>query len=319
MEKVKVKDLQQGTTSMVVADFAKQTKPTRNGGTYNLVRLTDNTGTAFARVWDNLPIASTVNDLTEGDYVEAEVHCTEYGEYISIDIKSIKKIEKPVETVVDIEGLKEELREVIKSFKDDNLRNLVTAVFSREDVKELFFISPASQQSAYSFDGGLLAHVIRTIRLCDAVANVFDNWNHNVDNFVSKLNRDLLKTASILHDVGKPKAFKKNGHRVEKTVDGELFEDSYISMKIVLEELDKVQMPEEQKIVLEHVLGSSKGKQGYGALFVPRSREAIAFHLVESLDVQMANFEFLDRNAGAEQSFVQLFQKTMFLGSYDEE
>jgi 3'-5' exoribonuclease len=319
MEKVKVKELQQGTTSILVGDFAKQTKPTKTGGSYVLVRLTDNTGTAFARIWDNLPVASDIAELADGEYVEAEVVCTEYGQYISVDIKSIKKIEKPIETVVDIEGLKEELREVFKSFKDENLRTLVNAVFKREDIKELFFTTPASQQSGYSFDGGLLAHVVRTVRLCDAVADVFDNWNHNVDNFVSKLNRDLLKTASMLHDIGKPKAFKKNGHRVEKTIEGELFEDSYISMKIVLEELAKVSIPEEQKVVLEHVLGSSKGKQGYGALFIPRSREALAFHLIESLDVQMANFEFLDRNAGAEQSFVQLFQKVMYLGSYDEE
>jgi 3'-5' exoribonuclease len=316
--KVKVQQLEKGAKAVLVGDFAKQIKSSSNGE-YPLVRITDNTGTAFARVWSNLPIAPIVAELTDGDYVEVEVMCTNIGQFTNIDINKITKVERPIVTVVDIEGLKEELREVFKSFKDENLRNLVTAVFSREDVKELFFTSPASQQSGYSFDGGLLAHVVRTIRLCDAIADVFDNWNHNVDNFVSKLNRDLLKTASMLHDIGKVKAFAKKGHKVEKTIDGELFEDSYITMKIVLEELAKVSIPEEQKVVLEHVLGSSKGKQGYGALFIPRSREALAFHLIESLDVQMSNFEFLDRNAGAEQSFVQLFQKTMFLGSYDEE
>lgn len=319
MEKVKIKDLQKGTTGLVVADFSKQMKKTRNEEVYPLVRLSDNTGAAFERVWNNKSIASDIANLQDGDYVEAEVVCTDDGQYINVEIKSIEKIEKPVETVVDVEGLKAELREVLKGMKDENLRLLVTSVFNREDVKEAFFNTPASQQSGYSFDAGLLAHVVRTIRLSKAVAQTLSGWNHNVDNFVSKLNEELLITAAILHDVGKVKAFKKNGHRVEKTIDGELFEDSYLSMKIVLEELDKVNMPVEQKVVLEHVIGASKGKQGYGALFIPRSREAIAFHLIESLDVQMSNFEFLDRNANAEQSFVQLFQKTMFLGSYDEE
>lgn len=319
MERIKVKELTQGATAIFAGDFNKQTKPTKNGGTYTLVRLTDNTGTSFARIWDNLPIKATIDEIEDGDYVEAEVKCTEYGEFISIEIQSIQKVERPIETVVDIEGLKNELRETFKSYKDQNLLKLVTAVFNRADVKERFFISPASQQSGYSFDAGLLAHVIRSIRLSRAVAQVFASWNHNVDNFVAKLNEDLLVTACILHDIGKVRALSKNGHRVEKTLEGEMFEDSYISMKIVLEELDKVSIPEEQRVVLEHVLGSSKGKQGFGALFIPRSREAMAFHLIESLDVQMSNFEFLERNAGAEQTFVQLFQKTMYLGSYDEE
>lgn len=319
MEKTKVKAFTQGSSAIFAGEFNKQTKPTRQGGSYTLVRLTDNTGTAFARIWDNLPIKSKVEEIEDGEYVEAEIKCTEYGEYISVEVVSIEKVERPIETVVDIEGLKSELREAFKSYKDQNLQKLVTAVFSREDVREKFFTAPASQQSGYSFDAGLLAHVIRSIRLSRAVSQVFASWNHNVDNFVTKLNEDLLVTACILHDIGKVRAFDKKGHRIEKTTEGEMFEDSYLSMKIVLEELDKASIPEEQRVVLEHVLGSSKGKQGFGALFIPRSREAMAFHLIESLDVQMANFEFLERNATAEQTFVQLFQKTMFLGSYDEE
>lgn len=319
MEKIKVKNLEPGKTFLVICDFGKQVKPTQNKGNYHLCRLTDNTGTAFARVWNNLPISPEIINLPDGEFVEAEVLCTENGEYINVEIQSIKKIERPIETVVDIEGLKSELREAIRNMKDVNLRNLVLAVLNREDIKDLFLISPASQLSGYSFDGGLIAHVVRTIRLAKAVANVLATWNHNMDNFVSKINEDLLVTACFLHDIGKPKAFKKNGFRVEKSTEGELFEDSYLSMKIVNEELAKIDIPEEQRIVIEHVIGSSKGKQGYGALFIPRSKEAMAFHLIESLDVQMANFEFLERNAGAEQSFVQLFQKTMFLGSYDEE
>jgi 3'-5' exoribonuclease len=319
MEKVKVKDLEKGKTAIIVGDFSKQIKKTKNGDDYAFVKIADNTGVCFANVWSNLPISSVVSNLNDGDYVQAEVVCTNYGQYINVEIKDIQVIERPVETVVDIEALKEELRTVINQMKDTDLRSLIVSVFNRDDVKEAFFKAPASQQSGYSFEGGLLAHVVRTIRLCKAVANVFSAWEHNTDNFVSKLNEDLLITACVLHDIGKIKAFQRNGHKIEKTVEGELFEDSYLSLKIVLEELQKSSLPEEQKRILEHVLGSSKGKQSYGALFIPRSREAIAFHLIEALDVQMANFEFLDRNAQAEQTFVQLFQKTMFLGIYDEE
>lgn len=318
MEKTRIKNLEAGKIAFFEGEFNKQMKQGASG-VYAQVRLTDNTGVAFANVWSNLPIAGVVSEIEDGSYVQAEVLCTNYGQYINVDIKSIAQVERPIVTYVDIQALKGELREVLKSIKDQNLNTLVKAVYNRPEVKELFFTSPASTQSAYSFDGGLLAHVVRTIRLCKAVSSVFANWNHNTDNFVSKLNEDLLITACMLHDIGKVVAFNKKGVRVEKTMDGEMFEDSYLTMKIILEELSKINIPEEQKILLEHVIGSSKGKQSYGALFIPRSREAMAFHLIESLDVQMANFEFLERNAGADQEFVQLFQKVMFLGVYDPE
>lgn len=319
MERTRVKEFVVGQPAFFEGEFNKQTKPKSGGGTFESVRLTDNTGTAFANVWSNLPIAPVIESIEDGEYVKAEVVCTGYSQYINVEIKNIEKIERPVELVVDIEALKQELRNVFKSYTDRNLYQLVNNVFNRPDVKEAFFTAPASQMSAYSFDGGLLAHVIRLIRLSETVCSVFNNWNHNMDGFVSKLNIDLLKTACMLHDVGKIHAYKKKGARVDKTSEGELFEDSYLSMKIILEELSKIEIPDEQRFVLEHVIGASKGKQNFGALFIPRSREAMAFHLIESLDVQMANFEFLDRTAGADQEFVQLFQKTMYLGSFDEE
>jgi len=318
MEKVKVKDLVQGQKAIVVGKVSKKPGKTTNGDPYISFRVTDNSGTTFGNVWNNIPIYPVVNELEESDWVEAEVVCTKTGQFINVDYQSVKKIEKETEKVVNIESIKKELRQEISEMQDDHLKALVTNVFKRPDVKEPFFKAPASMMSGYSFQGGLASHVVRSIRIAKAVAKVFNEWEQNVDQFQTKLNEDLLKTACILHDVGKVRAFSQKGNKVVKTPEGELFEDSYITLKIVLEELEKVNLPEAQRLLLEHVLGSSKGKQGYGALFLPRSREAVAFHFIDALDVQMSNFEFLDRNAGASDMFVQLFQKTMFLGNYDE-
>ncbi|WCK57659.1 metal-dependent phosphohydrolase (plasmid) [Aneurinibacillus sp. Ricciae_BoGa-3] len=316
--KVKVQDLKDGETAIIVGEFAKQVKNASNGD-YDFVRISDGTAMATQRVWRNLPISPVIAEIENGDYVQAEVVATRNGEFINVDIKSIGKVERPTETYVDIEGLKQELREVLKEMKDKELHALLISLFNRDDIKEGFFKAPATQMSGYSFEGGLLAKTVRLIRLTKAVAHTLAAWNHNIDNFVSKLNVDFLVTASILVNIGKIHAFKFNGHKIEKTQEGELFEDSYLTMKIVLQELDKSSLPEEQKMMLEHVVGSAKGRQNFGALFIPRSREAVAFHLIESLDVQMSNFEYLDRHAGAEQSFMKLFEKTMFLGIFDEE
>lgn len=319
MEKVKIRHLQKGDKAILVGEVAKKDGKTASKDPYINLKVSDNTGSVSSNVWSNLPLYTFVkNELENGDYVEVEVTCTKVGQYINVDYHSVKKVEKIEEQVVDLEAIKAELRSVLKEFKDEHLRQLVCNVFNRSDVKEAFWTAPASTMSGYSFDGGLASHVVRLVRLSKAVADVFNSWEHNVDQFTTKLNVDLLKASAILHDVGKVRTFRKRGSKVEKTMEGELFEDSYISMKMVLEELDKVPLPQEQRLFLEHVLGSSKGKSAYGALYIPRSREAVAFNLIDTLDVQMGNFEYLDRHAGASDEFVQLFQKTFFLGSYDE-
>lgn len=319
LELVKIEALEPGKRVLLEGEFTKKEMKTKNGDPYLLVFIKDNTGSASQAVWSNLPIYNEIEGLESGQKVRAEVVCTKNSQYINIEVQSIQAIEEEPKNVVNIEALQEELREVIKTIKDEDLKVLITNVFNREDVKEAFWKAPASQKSAYSFEGGLATHVVRLTRLVKAITPVFNQWNHNLDGIHTKLNTDLLLTACILHDVGKIYALKKEGYNVEKTDEGKLFEDSYLTLKIVLEELEKIDLPEYQQMILEHVLASAKGKPGYGALNIPRSREAIAFHLIDTLDVQMAQFEYLDRESDVVDMFSFLFDKQVFLGIYDEE
>lgn len=321
INKVKVESLQQGSRVILEGEFSKKPMKTKGGkgDPYFLASIKDNSGMASQQVWNNLPMYSVVEGIENGQWVSAEVVCSKVGQYTNVEIHSIEVIERVIEPVVSIDALKEELREELKSFKDEDLKSLVTNVFNRTDVKEAFWTAPASQKSGYSHDSGLATHVVRLIRLSKAVANVFNQWNLYLDGRHTKLNEDLLKASCILHDIGKVNTFKKNAFTVDKTDEGKLFEDSYLSMKIVLEELPKVNLPEYQQMILEHVLAGSKGQRNFGALHIPRSREAMAFHFIDALDVQMANFEHLDRDADVADLFSMLFEKQIFLGVYDEE
>ena len=318
MEKTKVLNMEVGKRYVVEGELSKKPLRTSKQDPYFLIQLKDNSGMASQQVWNNLPIYSVIEALADNEWVRVEATCTKKGQYTNIELHSIEVVERVVDTIVNIEDLKNELRDELKNFQDNDLKLLVTNIFNRADIKDAFWTSPASQKSGYSFEGGLATKVVRSIRLSKAIASVYNNWNHNVDQRKSKLNEDLLKTACILSPIGKVLAFRKDGHNVNKTDEGQLFEESYLSMKIVLEELPKINLPEPQQLLLEHVIGSAKGKQQFGALHIPRSREAMAFHFIDALDTQMANFEALDREAEVTDLFVQMFQKTLFLGCYDE-
>ncbi|MDF2880096.1 MAG: hypothetical protein K0R54_653 [Clostridiaceae bacterium] len=319
-DKVRIVDLVKGQKAIIQGEYTKKEKENKKIEPYLNVKISDAVGNAvYSNIWNNLEAYPLCQAIENGDYVEAEIQITEKGEYTYFDLISIKTIEKEEDKVVDIKALTKELKLIFKSIKDEKLRFLLNSVFSREDVNKAFFKAPGSQMSAYSFEGGLLAHTVRLVFLTKAVIKVFSEWKFNIDDSKVNLNEDLLVTASILHDVGKVHTLIKEKQKYVKTIQGELFEDTYVGLKIILEELAKSKLSDEQKMIIEHVIGSSKGKQTFGALFVGRQKEALAFQFIENLDVQMANFEFLNRNSGQADIFAQLFQKTIFLGGYEEE
>lgn len=314
----KIGDLKPGEDAVIVGKMIKKEKETKKKEPFWLVKISDTTGSCVAMVWNNLEIYPLINGLEDGSYVKAEVHCKQNDNgNVVVEIKSIAIATKDLSPRVDIEALKNELREVIAGMKDVHLRALICNVLRRPDINEAFFKNPATMMTGNSFEGGLLAFVVRNIRLVKAVAGVLNAWE-NQDNFASRVSEELLIAASILDAVGKCKAFKigEDG-KIEKTLEGELFEDSYLTMKIVNEELDKMEFPYEQRVILEHVLGCSKGRPEHGALHIPRSREAVVFHLVSKLNFEMGQFEYLDRESTATDLFGMLFNKRMYLGCYD--
>ncbi|MFF2531478.1 metal-dependent phosphohydrolase [Brevibacillus sp. NPDC058079] len=316
--KTKIKDLKKGQEAVISGSITKKPKTKTKGEPWILLVFTDNSGTCYAKIWNNLELYPTIKEMPDGVTIEATVKCTEAGQYINVEIRSFEIVEKKEVGLIDVDGLKAELRDALSGLKDEKLKKLIKAVFSRPDMNEAYFKAPATMMSGYSFEGGVLAFVVRSIRLIKSVAAVFNEWNHNSDHFVTKINEDFLTAACILEPIGRVRAYKFNGNRVEKTVEGELFEASYLTMKIFFEEVEKIEFPDEQRLILEHVLGSAMGRSDWGALHIPRSREAVAFNIILNLNLQMGHFEFLDRSADATDQFVKLFQKTMFLGSYDE-
>lgn len=318
-------DLKVGEQVTLVGTIAKKKAMTKGNQPKPYINLTieDNSGKAYAMIWSNADVFNAVDkDYKDGDYCEVRgvVEKVPGGTnaFFSIVLSFIEKTERPgIKGIVNVDGLKERLREKIGAINHPVMKELTINVFKREDVSSKFFTAPGTEKSAYSYSSGLLTHTVRLLDLVEAIASVFNNWSYNIDGFVAKLNIDLLTVCAIFHDVGKILVYKiDESGKVIKTKEGQLFEDSYLTAKIILEELDKVALLPEEKALIEHALTSSKDKLAYGAINVPRTREAIAFHLIEELDLRMGNFEFMERTALSSDEFVKLFEKTYFLGEF---
>lgn len=299
MTLISIKELEskkRGEVRGVVGYTEAMTKPkVGEPKPYLKLEVEDSTEKANFFIWENDVLFNEIKSVIQpGMYVEADV------EYIKTDVKgykehklhSLKPCERPGENSLDIEGLKKELKRFINSIEDKELYKIAKTIFRRKDVVDTFFTAPCTEKSGYSFKGGALAHTVRRCQLIDALLPVFNNWNYNTDNFVTQLNRDVLITVGLLSEIGSCFYYDVSNNKIQKSFTGELFEYSYLTMKVVMEEIKKSDLDDIQKKLLEHALLSSRE---YGSDTIPRTKDAVAFSIINKFDGAMANFEHLER------------------------
>ena len=109
--------------------------------------------------------------------------------------------------------------------------------------------------------------------------------------FMSKayplLNRDLLITAALFHDMGKINElafFPANDY----TDDGQLLGHIYMGTELVSDGIKKiVGFPEKLASELKHCILAHHGKLEYGSPKVPALMEAMALNLADNTDAKM--------------------------------
>lgn len=301
------------TNLSVVEDMTKTKKP--------YLKLTfDDGDKAVIMVWDSDPNYEDYKALGENALVEAQLEYvkTNSAGYDEFKLHGYVKKDRPsLIDCVDIESLKNELRTIISNMGNEDLKSIAFELCKDKALLESLFTAPATEKSAYSFKGGLLAHIVRVCKSAIALSEVYNAWNFNKGGFNEALDTDLLIVCALLHDIGKVYAYEFNGETVQKTFKGELLEDSYISATILREILDKCSLSDEQKILIEHAVTSSKGTLSFGALNTPRTKEANVFHCLERIDSMMGNFEYMQRvSLGNE--FQKLHEKQYCLVNFED-
>lgn len=286
-----------GTVKGVVNFTEAMTKPkVGSPKPYLKLELEDSTERIYFFIWEADVLYNEIKTVIKpGSYIEADIEYvkTDAKGYKEYKIHSLKPCEKPGDNCLDIDGLKKELKKIMNSIDNKDIQKIVKTIFRREDVVNTFFLAPCTEKSGYAFKGGALAHTVRRCKLIDAILPVFKEWNYNTDNIVTQLNRDVLVAVGLLGDIGSCFFYDIGENSIKKSLDGELFEYSYLTMKIVMNEIEKSQLNENQKRLLEHALLSSRK---YGSDTTPRTKDAVVFSAINKLDADVANFEHLQRN-----------------------
>ena len=157
--------------------------------------------------------------------------------------------------------LRRRLTRLIESVADLHLRALLERIFTPE-FRALFEVATAAKLMHHAGRGGLLAHSVEVALICDHICDVFPG-----------LDRDLLVTAALLHDIGKLREMRHDLRAGEYTEHGILVGHVNSGAAQVLSKTSE--MPSSLRNHLTHLILSHHERPEYGAAKEPNTPEAV--------------------------------------------
>lgn len=272
----------------------KQSAVTKNGKPYDNVILQDKTGTVDAKIWD--PNNAGIEDFDSLDYIEVYGDVTSFQGANQINVKRIRKCREGEYDPADylpvssfpIDDMMRELTGYIDSIKNPYLRKLLQAFFVQDqEFIKAFRQSSAAKTVHHGFVGGLLQHTLAVTKLCDFFCTQYP-----------VLNRDLLLSAAICHDIGKTKElslFPQNDY----TDDGQFLGHIVIGSEMVGEKIKAIEgFPPLLAGELKHCILAHHGEYEFGSPKKPAIVEAVALTFADNTDAKMETFtELLENSA----------------------
>ena len=290
-----IEQFREGTrVSDVYLCKTRQLAVTKNGKEYASVILQDKTGTIDSKIWD---LSSPgIGSFEPMQYVYVDADVTVFQGSNQLNIKRIRRADEgeykesdylPVSSK-DIKVMYGELTALIQSIKNPYLKQLAGSYFieDRAFVKQFCFHS-AAKSVHHGFVGGLLEHTLSVMKLCDYYAGTYE-----------MLNRDLLLTAALFHDIGKTKelsAFPENDY----TDAGQLLGHIMIGAEMVGERIRQIpDFPEKTAVELRHCILAHHGELEYGSPKKPALIEALALNFADNTDAKMETMIEILKGAG---------------------
>ena len=273
----------------------KRSAETRNGKPYDNLILQDKTGTLDGKVWD--PNSGGIADYAENDFIEVFGDVITYNNNLQLNIRQIRKAAEGEYVPADFmpttekstDGMYQELLGYIRKIENPYLRQTVEFYFVKNDAfAKKFRAHSAAKSVHHGFSGGLLEHTLSVVKFCEYMAGAYPI-----------LNKDLLITAAICHDIGKIKelsAFPENDY----TDDGQLLGHIVIGVEMISDAVRNIpDFPEKLASELKHCIIAHHGELEYGSPKKPALAEALALNFADCADAKLQTLTeiFKDKNS----------------------
>ena len=271
----------------------KRSAETRNGKPYDNLILQDKTGTLDGKVWD--PNSHGISDYDENDFIDVYGEVISYNGNLQLNIKQLRVAGEDEYNAADymptseksVDGMYAELLGYVSQVENPYLQQVLQYYFVKdEDFIKSFKAHSAAKSVHHGFAGGLLEHTLSVVKLCEYYVGAYPI-----------LNKDLLFTAAICHDIGKTKelsTFPENDY----TDDGQLLGHIVIGTEMMSDAIREIPgFPVVLANELKHCIVAHHGELEYGSPKKPALMEAMALNLADNTDARMETMtEIFDRS-----------------------
>lgn len=261
----------------------KQSMVTKNGKPYDSLILQDRTGTLDAKIWD--PNSEGISEFDELEYIYVSGSVSMFNGQLQANLRQVRKADASEYIAADYlpvtqknrKMLYSELMDFVRSIKNPYLKELLTGFFVDDtDFVKSFAEHSAAKTVHHGFVGGLLEHTVSVTKFADFLAHSYP-----------LINRDLLITAALLHDIGKTKELSLFPHN-DYTDDGQMLGHIVIGSEMIHDRAAKIQgFPELLETELKHCILAHHGELEYGSPKKPELIEALALNLADNADAKL--------------------------------
>jgi 3'-5' exoribonuclease len=297
------------TSYFCISQFQIREKKT-GGGQYLALTLGDRTGTLEARMWEEF--ADAVSTCSEGCYVKVQGQISKYQGKWQITLTKLRNAAGSEVEAADFQPVSEfpaeemdaELRAIVDGFRDADLKRLVLAFLDDEEIGPAFRVAPAAKMLHHAWISGLLEHVLTLVKVCLAMAP-----------FYPEVDRDLLVTGAILHDIGKVKELSWQTN-FSYTLEGQMIGHISIGQGMLRDRIRELEgFPDKKRVLVEHMILSHHGRLEFGSPKLPMTPEAILLSAIDDLE---AMFSAMRREfAGAESAGKRADETTEWVRSME--
>ncbi len=263
--------------------LAKQQRATKQNKAYLSLALGDKTGQIEARVWEPGD-PRIAQPFDRGDLVKVRGSVSRYEDRVQLKVEQLRralpdeadKLDMLPATKHDVGELWRQLEATVAGMTNPDLQRLLRALFANAGLAQAFREAPAARQLHHAWLGGLLEHVVSLLGLADRVAAHYP-----------LLDRDLLLTGVILHDIGKTRELEwETGF--DYTVEGVLLGHIQMGAEMVEKTIDALPgFPGRLRTLVLHLILSHHGKLEFGSPKLPMIPEALALNFVDDFDAKM--------------------------------
>jgi 3'-5' exoribonuclease len=286
-------------------------KGTDKKGKWFELRLSDGTGEINAKYWgrESHETDKVYAAVEKGDIVHVRGTVQEYppgSKRFSISVDAAKgevrkcapgdyELEDFIEkTKKDVGKMVAEMKEMLSEIGNPHLRALASSFTEDHAFMEHFMRSPAALEMHQNYLGGLLEHILNTMKIASRICDVHPD-----------LDRDLVIAGSFFHDIGKVRELGVTGGVIDITEEGMMIGHIIVGYEMLEKKIEKLHgFPKELRLKVLHMMLSHHNLLEHGSPKKPQFPEAIAVHHADHADADIDIYLRLRRDANTDDPWI---------------